>query len=54
MENPNKENPVPVVAKLDDGQVTLVAAAALSKSATDAARAAQGSDDTPGGAVTYG
>ena len=54
MENPNKENPVPVVAEFDDGQVTLVATAALSKSATDAARAAQGSDDTPGSAVTYG
>ena len=54
MENPTKENPVPIVAKLDDGQVTLVAAAALSTSATDAARAAQGSDDTPEDAVTYG
>ena len=27
MENPNKENPVPVVAEFDDGQVTLVATA---------------------------
>lgn len=54
MNNPNKENPVPVVAKIEDRQVTLVATTALSKSATEAARAAQGSDDTPGDAVTYG
>ena len=54
MENPSEDNPEPVVAKLCDGQITLVTAAGVSMSATEAARSAQGSTDTPKDAVTYG
>ena len=54
MENPNKDTPEPVVAELEKSGTKLAAAAALLGSAGDAARAAQGSDETPGDAVTYG
>ena len=54
MENPSEDSPEPVVAKLCDGQITLVTAAGVSMSATEAARSAQGSTDTPKDAVTYG
>ena len=54
MQHPNERSPEPVVAKFEKGQVKLVAAASLSMSATEAAKSAQGSDDTPGDAVTYG
>ena len=50
----DEKNPEPLVAKFDDGQVTLVATASLSMSATEAARSAQGNSDTPPGPTTYG
>ena len=54
MENSSEDSPKPVVAELCEGQITLVAAAGVSMSATEAARSAQGSNDTPKDAVTYG
>lgn len=50
----DEKNPEPIVAKFDNGQLTLVATASLSMSATEAARSAQGSTDIPPGPMTYG
>ena len=50
----DEKNTEPIVAKFDDGQVTLVETASHVISATEAAQSAQGSEDTPSDAVTYG
>ena len=48
------DNDEPVVAKLDNGAIAFDGKPTASKSASEAARKAQGSDGTPGDAVTYG
>ncbi len=54
MEHPNEENPEPVVFTVEDGEVKFTGTAATAKSASAAASAARGSDDSPEDAVTYG
>ena len=48
------DNDNPVVAKIDDNKISFAAAATASKSASQAADDARGSNAPPGDAVTYG
>lgn len=54
MEHPSTKAPEPVVFRIENGQVKLAGSVAKATPAAAAAKAARGSEEPPGGAVTYG
>ncbi len=54
MENPNTDDPEPVVAALEAGEITFTAAAATAKAVSASVKDARGSNAPPPSATTYG
>ena len=54
MEHPSEENPEPITIQFAEGKIKFAAIAKATSSASEAAAKARGSEEPPGGAVTYG